>query len=358
MRECYTRPCNFYYGNRARQLIKKKRALSLAGNLNIAFDKLEVFKRRRKKASQSEICSINKIDHFSKKMIFTIKNDIKKITSKRESILGLKFNEPKIMGVLNVTPDSFSDGGLFFKESKAYAQADLMIKNGAKIIDIGGESTKPGSKVINQKIEWDRVKNIIRKLKKKFPRITLSLDTRKSYVMKKGIENKVDIINDVSGLKFDENAFNVIKLTKTPFILHHMQGTPDVMQKNPKYNDALLDIFDFFEEKINFCLRNKYNNKFIIVDPGIGFGKNLKHNLRIMSKIATFHSLGCPILIGTSRKKFIEHIVTKFDTPDRTGGTLASVLYGLSQGVQLFRVHNVKEINQGILVFNKILNTN
>ena len=106
------------------------------------------------------------------------------------------------------------------------------------------------------------------------------------------------------------------------------------------------------EEKINYCLKKNYKRELIIIDPGIGFGKNLNHNLRIMSKISTFHSLGCPILIGTSRKRFIEHIVTKFDTPDRTGGTLASVLYGLSQGVQLFRVHNVKEINQGILVFN------
>ena len=124
----------------------------------------------------------------------------------------------------------------------------------------------------NQKVEWDRVKNIITKIKKKFPKVVLSLDTRKSYVMKKGIKSKVDIINDVSGLKFDKNAFNIIKSKKIPFILHHMQGTPDVMQKNPKYNDALLDIFDFFEEKINFCLRNKYKKKFIIVDPGIGFG--------------------------------------------------------------------------------------
>jgi len=140
--------------------------------------------------------------------------------------------------------------------------------------------------------------------------------------------------------------------------LHHMQGTPDTMQNNPKYDDVLLDIFDFFEEKIQFFLKNKYIKDFIIIDPGIGFGKNLEHNLRIMTKISTFHSLGCPILIGTSRKRFIEHIVTKFDTSDRTGGTLASVLYGLLQGVQLFRVHNVKEINQGILVFNKILNTN
>ena len=137
-----------------------------------------------------------------------------------------------------------------------------------------------------------------------------------------------------------------------------MQGTPETMQKNPQYEDALLDIYDFFEEKINFCIKKNFKKEFIVIDPGIGFGKNLEHNLRIMSKISTFHSLGCPILIGTSRKRFIEHIVTKFDTPDRTGGTLASVLYGLSQGVQLFRVHNVKEINQGILVFNKILNTN
>ena len=137
-----------------------------------------------------------------------------------------------------------------------------------------------------------------------------------------------------------------------------MQGTPNTMQQNPTYDDVLLDIFDFFEEKINSCGKQNYRKEFIILDPGIGFGKNLKHNLRLISKISTFHSLGHPLLIGTSRKRFIEHIVTKFDTPDRTGGTLASVLYGLSQGVQLFRVHNVKEINQGILVFNRILNTN
>jgi dihydropteroate synthase len=262
------------------------------------------------------------------------------------------------MGALNITPDSFSDGGLFFDEAKAYDQAHLMIRSGATIIDVGGESTRPGAKVVNEKNEWERIKKIIIKLKKNFPKILLSLDTRKSYVMKKGIECEVNIINDVSGLNFDKKSFDVINSKSIPFILHHMQGTPDTMQKNPKYDDALLDIYDFFEEKINFCIKKNFKKEFIVIDPGIGFGKNLEHNLRIMSKISTFHSLGCPILIGTSRKRFIEHIVTKFDTPDRTGGTLASVLCGLLQGVQLFRVHNVKEINQGILVFNKILNTN
>jgi len=233
-----------------------------------------------------------------------------------------------------------------------------MINSGATIIDIGGESTRPGSKTIDEKDEWQRVKNTIIKLKKNFPKILLSLDTRKSYVMSNGIENGVDIINDVSGLNFDKKSFDLINSKSIPFILHHMQGIPETMQNNPTYEDVILDIFDFFEEKINFCIKKKFKKEFIIIDPGIGFGKNLKHNLRIMSKISTFHSLGCPILIGTSRKRFIEHIVTKFDTPDRTGGTLASVLYGLLQGVQLFRVHNVKEINQGILVFNKFLNTN
>jgi len=358
MREFYTRPCNFYYGNFANKLISQKKALPLTGNLKIAFDQIEIFNRSKENIAKKEIYHINKIDNLNKKKIRQIKIDLKNITSKRESILGLKFNAPKIMGILNVTPDSFSDGGLFLNKVKAFDQAKLMLESGAAIIDVGGESSRPGSKIINEKIEWKRIKEIVIKIKENFPKTILSLDTRKSYVIKKGIENKVDIINDVSGLKFDKKSFDIINLKKIPFVLHHMLGAPDTMQKNPKYKDAVLDIFDFFEEKIKICLGNKYKKKLIIIDPGIGFGKNLKHNLRIMSKISIFHSLGCPILIGTSRKRFIEHIVTKFDTPDRTGGTLASVLYGLSQGVQLFRVHNVKEINQGILVFNKILNTN
>ena len=357
MKKYYTRPCNFYYGNYAKKLIKKKKAFPVAGNLNIAFDQVEIFQRRKKGIVSSKIYPITKIKYLGGELP-TIRKDLLKITSKRKSICGLKFDRPQIVGALNVTPDSFSDGGLFFDQSKAYDQTNLMISNGATIIDIGGESTRPGSKVVNEKEEWNRIKNIIIKIKKNFPKIPLSLDTRKSHVMKKGIESGVNIINDVSGLNFDEKSFGIISSKKIPFILHHMQGTPDTMQKNPKYEDALLDIYDFFEEKINFCINKNFKKQLIVIDPGIGFGKNLEHNLRVISKISTFHSLGCPILIGTSRKRFIEHIVTKFDTPDRTGGTLASVLYGLLQGVQLFRVHNVKEINQGILVFNKILNTN
>jgi len=358
MRKYYTRPCNFYYGSYAADLIRNNKAFSLAGNPKIAFDQVEIFQRSSKGTSKSKFYSIGEIKKFDRKKSSLINQDLKNITAKRKKICGIEFDGPKIMGVLNITPDSFSDGGVFFDKEKAFDQANFMSKSGAAIIDVGGESTRPDSKIINDEEEWSRIKNTIVNLKKNYPKIILSLDTRKSQIMKKGIENGVNIINDVSGLEFDKKSFDLINSKKIPFILNHMQGTPDIMQKNPKYNDALLDIYDFFEKKINFYLKKKYKKEFIILDPGIGFGKNLDHNLRIMSKISTFHSLGCPILIGTSRKRFIEHIVTKFDTQDRTGGTLASSLYGLLQGVQLFRVHNVKEINQGILVFNKILNTN
>ena len=171
--------------------------------------------------------------------------------------MGLKFDVSMIMGALNITPDSFSDGGLFFEETKAYNQAKLMIDSGATIIDIGGESTRPGSKTIDEKEEWRRVKNTVIKLKKNFPKVLLSLDTRKSFVMSKGIENGVDIVNDVSGLNFDKRSFDLINSKKKPFILHHMQGTPETMQNNPTYEDVLLDIFDFFEGKINFCTKKK-----------------------------------------------------------------------------------------------------
>ncbi|MBA1337558.1 MAG: dihydropteroate synthase [Pelagibacterales bacterium] len=358
MRIYYTRPCNFYYGNYARTLIKTKKALPLAGNKNISFDQLEIFERKKKGITKSTIYKITELKNLNNDIKTVINNDLKKITLKRKNICGIKFNKPHVMGVLNVTPDSFSDGGLFFHQTKALNHVNIMIKGGASIIDIGGESTRPGSKTINDKDEWNRIEKIIKKIKKKFSKTTLSLDTRKSYVMKKGIDLGINIINDVSGLNYDKKSFNIINEKNTPFVLHHMKDTPYTMQINPKYDDVLLDIYDFFEKKINFCIKKNFKKEFIILDPGIGFGKNLNHNLRIMSKISIFHSLGCPILIGTSRKKFIEHIVTKFDTPDRTGGTLASVLNGLSQGVQIFRVHNVKEINQGILVFNKILRTN
>jgi dihydropteroate synthase len=172
--------------------------------------------------------------------------------------------------------------------------------------------------------------------------------------MEKSIKSKVDLINDVSGFEHDSAAIEKTKNFNGWKVLHHMQGTPNTMQINPKYKNVLLDIYDYFEKKLNTDLK-KFKNKKIILDPGIGFGKKLKHNLILMNKISLFHSLGFPILIGTSRKRFINQISGIYDTKERIGGTLASVLYTLMQGIQIFRVHNVSEVKQGILVFNKII---
>ena len=202
-------------------------------------------------------------------------------------------------------------------------------------------------------MEWNRIKAILKSVIKKIP---ISLDTRKSNIMKRGIELGVKLINDVSGLNFDKETLNVLKKYKVPFVIQHTQGVPENMQKKPSYKNELLDIYDFFEEKIKLIRSKGIKHHNIILDPGIGFGKNLKHNLMILNKISIFHSLGFPILIGTSRKKFINQISKNYDSKERLGGSLSSVLFALSQGVKIFRIHNVEEIKQGILVFEALLN--
>ena len=351
MRNYYTRACNFYHGSQAQNLIKKNLALPLCGNKNIAFDYIEILSRDKK----NKLIHIKKIITLEKNLKLIIQKDIKKITSKRQNLSSnLNFTEPLIMGVLNLTPDSFSDGGLFNQSNKAFLHIKNMIDKGANIIDVGGESTRPGSKDVLPKIEWKRLEKIITNFKKKYPKILLSIDTRKSEIMMEAIKNKSDLINDVSGFDYDTNAIDEIKQFNVWKVLHHMQGTPNTMQIKPKYKNVLLDIFDFFEKKINTDFK-KFKYKKFIIDPGIGFGKNLKHNLILMNRISLFHSLGFPLLIGTSRKKFISQISGSYDSKERIGGTLASVLYTLYQGVQIFRVHNVNEVKQAILVYKKII---
>jgi dihydropteroate synthase len=345
----YTRACNFYYGKLSKKLIKNKKTIPLCGNEEISFDKIEIFSKNKKKVTSSVI-DIKKINLLPKLIKTKVLLDLKKIISKR------KFENKKkhvLMGILNITPDSFSDGGKFNTNKKAFKRIKEMVNSGADIIDIGGESTRPGSKIIPSKIEWERVRDVIKKFKKSFPKKLLSIDTRKSLVMKNSIKYKANIINDVSCFKFDVKSYQAIKNKNLWKIIHHMQGTPQTMQVNPIYDHVLLDIYDFFEKEINKMKKDKYPKFFL--DPGIGFGKKLKHNLMILSKISLFHSLGFPILIGTSRKKFINEISKNFDSNERLGGTLSSVLFALSQGVQIFRIHNVKEIKQGILVFESLL---
>ncbi|MDA9233892.1 dihydropteroate synthase, partial [Candidatus Pelagibacter sp.] len=340
--------CNFYYGNISKKLIKQKKAIPLNGNKEISFDQIEILSRNSKKKIH-----IKEIKNLPKFLKNKIKKEIKIILKKKKNFSNFNFSEtPNIMGVLNLTPDSFSDGGVFNKKNFGYKQAVNLYKSGSRIIDIGGESTRPGSKEIGVKNEWNRIKLTLKKINKKIP---ISIDTRKSEIMKKGIKNGAKLINDTSGLDFDKETVKILKKYKTPFVIHHIKGDPKTMQNNPKYKNVLFDIYDFFEKKINYVKLNGIKHNNILLDPGIGFGKNLKHNMNLISNISIFHSLGFPILIGMSRKKFIKDISGINDSKYRLGGTISSSLFTMMQGIQVLRIHDVNEVIQAIKIFKKLI---
>ena len=343
----YTRACNFYYGSTSKDKIKKKLSLPLNGNNLISFDTIEIITRKSKKKFH-----ISKIKNLNYKIKNKIKKDIKLITKKKK-FKGLNFlNFPILMGIVNLTPDSFSDGGKYSKKNSAFKHANYLIKKGCKIIDIGGESTRPGAKDIGKIVEWKRINKTLKKIRKL--NIFISLDTRKSWIMEKGIESKVNLINDVSGFDYDPYTLNILKKHNIPFIIHHMRGTPKTMQKKPNYKNVLLDIYDFFESKIKKIRSHGIKHNNIILDPGIGFGKNLKHNMSLISSISIFHSLGFNIMLGISRKRFIKDISGNNDSKERLGGTISSSLYAMNQGIQILRVHDVNEVNQSIKVFKSL----
>ena len=349
MKKYYTRVCNFYYGNKSVKLIKQKKTLPLNGNKQISFDQIEIISRNSKKLIK--IKDIKNLSSFLKK---NINNNFNILTKKNKNFSNLNFNKiPNLMAVLNLTPDSFSDGGKFNKKDNGINHAKNLFKLGADIIDIGGESTRPGSKSVSRKKEWNRIKTTLKKLNKKIP---ISLDTRKSEIMEEGIKNHVKLINDVSGLKYDSKTIKVLKKHNIPFVIQHIQGKPSTMQNNPKYKNVVLDIYDFFEERIKFIRSSGIKHNNIIIDPGIGFGKNLKHNMKLINNISIFHSLGFPVMLGLSRKRFIKDISGKNDTKDRLGGTISSSLYAIMQGVQIIRVHDFNELMQSIKVFKQLIN--
>jgi len=348
MKKYYTRVCNFAYGRSSIKLVNLKKNLPLNGSKEISFSQIEIITRDSKK-----IINLKDIKRLSKSLRKKIDNDLKTIVKKNKNFSNFNFiNTPNIMGVLNLTPDSFSDGGKFNKDIKGINHAMDLFKSGANIVDIGGESTRPGSKTVGAKEELARIEKVIKKISKKIP---LSLDTRKAAIMNKGIKMGIKLINDISGLNYDPKTIDVLKKNKTPFVIHHSQGNPENMQNNPRYKNELLDIYDFFEEKIKFLRSKGIKHNNIIIDPGIGFGKNLKHNMNIIRGISIFHTLGFPILLGLSRKKFIKDLSGKNDTKERVGGTIASSLYSLMQGVQILRIHDVNELVQSIKVFKQLI---
>ena len=352
MKSIYIRPTNIVFGQKANYFIQAGTAKSLCGLEDVGFLSVEILKRQTDGNTVEEysVLELEGLDFRNE-----IESDLNKITSKRNNIYNLNFKNPILMGVLNVTPDSFSDGGKYNTTFRALDHVKSMIDFGAHIIDVGGESTRPGAKSVSEQDEITRVSETIQLIKKKYPNQLISLDTRKSKVMQHGLSIGVDMLNDVSALDFDPQSYQVVKDSGKPIVLNHSQGIPEDMQNNPTYENVLLDIFDYFENKIKFLKDNGIKDEQIIIDPGIGFGKTLEHNLEIISKISIFHSLGYPIMVGPSRKSFIGKIMGEKDNPQRLGGTIASVLYSYLQGIQLFRVHDIQETSEALKVYSQFL---
>jgi len=294
-----------------------------------------------------------------KRSLIKTEMNLENIIKKRPSYSKCDMSQPHIMGVINLTPDSF------YKKSRKqdYNSIEKTFKKmencGASIIDIGGESTKPGSEMISVKEEKRRVIHVIERLKKNNSNSLISLDTRHLSTMKIGYKNRVDIINDVTGFN-DNNKICFVSKNNIPIIVMHMQKNPVTMQNNPKYSFAPIDIYNFFFKKINDLLNMGVDIANIIIDPGIGFGKNKFHNLDILRNLSIFHSLGVPILIGLSRKSLIEELTVdnfrswgiykKSVSPSkRLSGSLAFAMHAINCGVQMIRTHDVFETNQAII---------
>ena len=332
-------------------LSKKREAVLIQ---DIFFNKIEVITRRELKVKKQiyNFPEFFKVFEKNKKISELFNN----LNYKNHKLKRLVFKNKKIsiFGILNITPDSFSDGGENLGLSDAILNAQKMVNDGASFIDVGGESTRPGAKPISAHEEILRVIPVIQRLN--FNKIDLSLDTRNSSTMEFGIASGVKIINDVSGLTNDSKSLDVVKKYSTPVIVMHMPGTPQTMMKKNKYHDVILDVYDFLKERIKSLIQSGLKKDNIIVDPGIGFGKDYIQNIKLIKNLSVFHSLGVPLMLGVSRKRFIESISSKSKPQERLGGTAAATLLGMTQGIRIHRVHDVQEINQALTVFERLFN--
>ena len=347
----YLVPVGLVFGEASEIAVKNGRALPLAGG-PLAFTACEVISRQKPGgAVTSTVLSLPEVriwatasgDHK------TLENLIESLTKKRKPFAGLSFDRPRLMGVVNVTPDSFSDGGVFVNPCRAVAHALCLKAAGADIIDVGGESTRPGAWPVPPAEEIERVVPVIRALAERG--VLTSIDTCKASVMAAAIEAGAVVVNDVTALTSDPESLAVVSRTKVPVILTHMQGTPHTMQKDPRYHIAPLDICDFLAERLAVCLQAGLTKEGICLDPGIGFGKTVLHNLELMRRLTVLHMLGCVLMLGTSRKNFIAALSAAEPPSARLPGSLTTALAGLDQGICLVRVHDVAETFQAVNVW-------
>lgn len=276
------------------------------------------------------------------------------LTQRLGPVAELDLSEPQLMGVLNVTPDSFSDGGRFGSVETALEQAQRLVGEGATILDIGGESTRPGAALVSEDDEIARTRPVIEAVRRAGITVPISIDTRKARVAREAVEAGATILNDVSAMTFDKDYSALADELNVPLCLMHAQGDPKTMQDNPQYDDVLLDVYDHLQERMQVAVQAGVHPGQIILDPGIGFGKTQTDNLTLLRRISLFHSLGCPILLGVSRKRFIGTIGQQPDASLRGPGSAALGWLALSQGVQILRVHDMDAHRQMQLLWQAI----
>jgi dihydropteroate synthase len=321
----------------------------LAGGLNW-FAAVELLKVEDGKRVSSELISVQDI---TGRLDDETSTQWEGLTGQRAALsLGertIRLDQPQVMGIVNVTPDSFSDGGQFGDSGDAAAAGARMSEAGAAIVDVGGESTRPGAKPVWEGDEIERAIPVIRQLAA--GGTAVSADTRKAEVMSAAIEAGARLINDVSALTYDPRSAGVVAKANLPVVLMHHQGPPETMQQNPRYADVVVEVHDWFEERIAAAEEAGIARSNILIDIGFGFGKSVAHNLELMNNLALFHSLGCPVVVGASRKRTIGALANEAPADQRLAGSLAFALKAVEQGAQIVRVHDVPETVQALKVW-------
>jgi dihydropteroate synthase len=333
MTKTYFRPLGLCYGSDAEQLIASHRAGRLGGSRTIGFTLIERIRRDGKSVSRE---------------IVPYTEALQAIEVLRGEFAGLTMDSSRIMGIVNVTPDSFSDGGLHSASDAGASHGLVLAAEGAHILDVGGESTRPGSNAVSMDEELSRVVPAIKRLSEAGH--VVSVDTRKPLVMRQAVKAGAAIINDVSALQHDPDSLRTVAELKVPVVLMHAQGDPRTMQLNPHYDDVALDVYDQLEQRIMACVLAGIPRSYIAIDPGIGFGKTFRHNVELLNQLTLFHGLGVVVLVGLSRKGFIGALTGEKNARNRVHGSVGGAVQAALNGVHILRVHDVKATVEALAV--------
>jgi dihydropteroate synthase len=329
----YFRALSLLFGLDARRAIAEGQGGALGGSRSIAFTQIEIVERQQ--------------GHVARRIVPYSAERVARIEAPRTPLCGLLLDRPRIMGIVNVTPDSFSDGGLLADAEAAIAHGVRLAQDGADLLDVGGESTRPGSDPISMDEEWSRIGPVIAGLVKSG--YVVSVDTRKPEIMRRAADAGARLINDISALT-DPLSVPTAASLNLPVILMHAQGDPKTMQVNPTYGDVALDVFDALEARLDACEKAGIARENLLIDPGIGFGKSMRHNLDLLHQLSLFQGAGVPVVIGLSRKSTVGTVTGEKEASQRVMGSVGGAVYAAFNGAQILRVHDVRATRQALAV--------